>query len=143
MAEGVFRAAAIRAGLDCVVDSAGTASYHIGQQPDPRAIAAASARGIDISGQAARQIERQDFFRFSHIIALDRANLEGLRARAPRDATAKVALLLDAVDGRRGEPVADPYYGKAADFETALHLIEEGIEALVAGFLRDGANLTV
>ena len=41
MAEGAFRAAAARAGLECDVDSAGTAAYHIGHPPDPRAIATA------------------------------------------------------------------------------------------------------
>ena len=56
MAEGAFRAAALRRGLECRVDSAGTASYHIGHPPDPRAIAVASLNGIDIAAQAARQI---------------------------------------------------------------------------------------
>lgn len=143
MAEGAFRAAASRRGLDCTVDSAGTASYHIGNPPDPRAIAVARANGVEIGGQSARQIDRNDFYTFSHIIALDRANLEGLRARAPRDATAKVALLLDVVEGRRGEAVADPYYGDAADFEAAWQVITEGVEALVARFVKEGVSLAV
>ena len=143
MAEGAFRAAASRSGLDCTVDSAGTAAYHIGNPPDPRAIAVARANGVEIAGQAARQIERSDFYTFSHIIALDRANLEGLSCRAPRDGTAKVALLLDAVDGRRGEVVADPYYGDAAAFEAAWHEINQGVEALVARFMKEGVSLTV
>ena len=129
MAEGAFRAAAERRGLSCLVDSAGTASYHVGSQPDPRAIAVASLHGIDIAGQAARQIERDDFYRFSHIIAMDRANLEGLRSKAPRDGTARLAMLMDAVDGRRGEPVADPYYGNTQAFETAWSVISLGVEA--------------
>jgi len=143
MAEGAFRAAALRSGLDCVVDSAGTASYHLGSAPDPRAIAAARANGVEIAGQTARQIERDDFLRFSHIIALDRANLEALRCRTPRDATAKVSLLLDAVEGRRGEPVADPYYGEPAEFDAAWQVINQGAEALVARFLKHGASLNV
>ena len=82
---GSAGAAAQARGFSCLIDSAGTASYHIGSQPDPRAIAVASNRGIDIAGPAARQIDRDDFFRFTHIIAMDRANLESLRARTPRD----------------------------------------------------------
>jgi protein-tyrosine phosphatase len=143
MAEGAFRAAALRIGLDCAVDSAGTAAYHIGNPPDPRAIAVARANGVEIGGQLARQIDRNDFYTFSHIIALDRANLEGLRARAPRDATAKVALLLDAVEGRQGEAVADPYYGDTADFEAAWQVISAGGEALIARFVKEGVSLTV
>ncbi|TAD79182.1 MAG: low molecular weight phosphotyrosine protein phosphatase [Sphingomonadales bacterium] len=129
MAEGAFRAASQARGLACHVDSAGTASYHIGHRPDPRAVEVASLKGIDISGQSARQIERNDFYRFSHIIALDRANLEGVRAKAPRDGTARLAMLMDAVEGRRGEPVADPYYGDTAAFEAAWSTISLGAEA--------------
>ena len=129
MAEGMFRAAAQERGLSCLVDSAGTASYHSDSPPDPRAIAVASRNGIDISGQSARQIERDDFYRFTHIIALDRANLEGVRAKAPRDGTARLAMLMDAVEGRRGEPVADPYYGDTAAFDAAWQMIALGTNA--------------
>jgi len=140
MAEGAFRAAARQRELSFHVDSAGTASYHVGSQPDPRAIAVANLKGIDITGQLARQIERDDFYRFSHIIAMDRANLEGLRARAPRDVTATLAMLMDAVDGRRGEPVADPYYGDTAAFEAAWRVISLGTGAWVEKLIREGVQ---
>ncbi|WDA40841.1 low molecular weight protein-tyrosine-phosphatase [Erythrobacter sp. BLCC-B19] len=143
MAEGAFRAVAQERGLACLVDSAGTASYHVGQQPDPRAIGVASRQGIDIATQAARQVERDDFYRFSHIIAMDRANLEALRGKAPRDGTARLAMLLDAVEGRRGEPVADPYYGDLAAFETAWSIINLGANAWVDKLLREGTRQTV
>lgn len=143
MAEGAFRAAAQRSGLACHVDSAGTASYHIGNRPDPRAIATASSHGIDISGQSARQIAHADFYAFTHIIALDRANLEGVRARAPRDGSARLALLLDAVEGRAGEPVRDPYHGDAAAFEAAWRVINLGVEAWVERLIREQADLNV
>lgn len=143
MAEGAFRAAAQRHGLVCTVDSAGTASYHIGNPPDPRAIATAAVNGIDIAGQSARQVEPDDFYRFTHIIALDSANLGGLRARAPREGTARVAMLMDAIEGRRGEPVPDPYYGDIADFEATWAIINQGVEALVAQLATDAAKLKV
>ncbi|PLK22427.1 phosphotyrosine protein phosphatase [Porphyrobacter sp. TH134] len=137
MAEGAFRAAAQERGLACLIDSAGTASYHTGSPPDQRAIATALDHGIDIAGQSARQIERDDFFRFSHIIALDRANLEDLRAKAPRGSTARLAMLMDPVDGRRGEPVPDPYYGDRAAFDLAWNMIGLGVDAWVARLERE------
>jgi protein-tyrosine phosphatase len=140
MAEGAFRVAAQARGLAARVDSAGTASYHLGHEPDPRAIMAARHHGIDIAGQSARQIERDDFYSFTHIIAMDRANLEALRAKAPRGATARLAMLLDAVEGRRGEPVADPYYGDNAAFEAAWRVISRGVEAWVEKLLRETAQ---
>lgn len=138
MAEGAFRAAAARHGLECDVDSAGTASYHIGHAPDPRAIATARARGVEISGQSARQIGREDFYRYTHIIAMDAANLAGIKAQAPRDATAHVALLMDAVAGREGMAVLDPYYGDEALFASVWDDITEGVEALAARFAEEG-----
>lgn len=135
MAEGVFRAIAARKGLACDVDSAGTASFHLGSAPDSRAIAVASAHGVTIGNRLARQIERDDYFRFHHIVALDRANLEAIRTRAPRDATARLSMLLDAVEGRAGEPVPDPYYGTDEDFVRVWGVINQGVEALVARLL--------
>jgi protein-tyrosine phosphatase len=143
MAEGAFRASAQRRGLDCLVDSAGTAAYHVGNPPDPRAIATAAANGIDIAGQRARQIDRDDFFRFTHIVALDRANLEGVRARAPRDATARLSLMMDAVDGRRGDGVADPYHGDAETFAATWEIISLGVDAWVRRLINEGADLKV
>ncbi len=126
-----------------MVDSAGTASYHIGSQPDPRAIAIALANGVDIAGQSARQITPDDFFRFNHIIALDRANLEGIKVHAPRDGTASISLLLDAVEGRAGQSVADPYHGSLDDFANVWMVINAAVEALVARLTVDNAGGTV
>lgn len=141
MAEGMFRERALARGLACVVDSAGTASYHLGSQPDPRAIAVSARNGVDITGQAARQIERDDFYRFDHIIALDRATLEGIRSRAPRDGTARLAMLMDAVDGRAGQNVADPYYGEEPEFEVAWSVIAIGVEAWLERLMRHAEGL--
>ncbi|MEM1196242.1 MAG: low molecular weight protein-tyrosine-phosphatase [Pseudomonadota bacterium] len=142
MAEGAFRAAAETAGLDCLVDSVGTASFHVGDAPDRRAIAMARENGVDISSAVGRQIEASDFDRFSHIFALDQANLETIQARGPKEKRAKVALLLDAVPGRRGEAVADPYYGDEKDFAKAWRDIEVAVAALVARFKVEGVAAT-
>ncbi|WP_068862095.1 low molecular weight protein-tyrosine-phosphatase [Erythrobacter dokdonensis] len=141
MAEGAFRAAASRYGLQCDVDSAGTASYHINHPPDPRAVATALGKGVDISSQRARQIAREDYYSFTHIIAMDGANLAGIKAQAPRDATARVALLMDAVAGREGMAIADPYYGDEALFAKVWEDIAEGVEALAARFAIEGVGI--
>ncbi len=131
MAEGALRAAATRAGLDIDVDSCGTAAYHVGNPPDPRAIATASNHGVDISDLAARQLTVNDFRTFTHIFALDTANLAGIKAKAPRDGTAKVQLLLDIVPGREGETVIDPYYGDDGGFEATWDDVTAAAEAIV------------
>jgi len=111
LAEGALRHAASHAGRNLIVDSAGTGSWHIGNPPDPRAIAVARANGVDISGLRARQVEREDFAQFNHIFALDEDNLANLGRLAPANHAARLSLLLDMVPGQEGQPVADPYYG--------------------------------
>ncbi len=131
LAEAAFRKAAAEAGLIAEADSAGTAAYHIGSAPDPRSIAVAAQNGADIAGYRGRQIAPEDYHRFTHIFALDSANLRDIRRLAPDAATATVALLLDEIDSRRGEDVADPYYGDAAGFAVTWAEVNAAARALV------------
>jgi protein-tyrosine phosphatase len=130
LAEAAFRAEAARIGLAVEVASAGTGNWHMGDPPDPRARAVAKRHGIDIGSYRARQVTRADFERFTHLIALDRQNLAALKAMQPAGSTADLSLLLDHVDGRHGEAVADPYYGGEAEFETTWRDVTEGACAL-------------
>lgn len=129
-----MRAAAERAGLDVALDSAGTGHWHVGNPPDPRAIAHAATNGVDIAGLRARQVERADFTRFTHVFALDAENLRNLNRLAPANASAEVALLLDTVPGREGQAVADPYYGGDEGFAETWRDVTAAAEALVARF---------
>lgn len=131
MAEGALRNGASKAGFDITVDSAGTADFHIGESPDPRAIATAGAHGVDISAAIGRKLSEADFYKFTHIFAFDKANLTAINARAPRQCTAMIALLLDVLDGHRDEAVADPYYGDDTDFEECWTTINEATDALL------------
>ncbi len=133
LAEAAFRAEAAKVGLKAITDSAGTAGYHIGEPPDPRAIHTAALFGIDISDFRGRQAVSADFARFTHIMALDHSNLANLARIAPTGHSAQLSLLLDLVPGREGQAVADPYYGDEAGFlvtweEVSLaapHLVEQ------------------
>lgn len=130
LAEAAFRVEAERAGLDVEVDSAGTGGWHAGEPPDPRALAVARRNGVDMSGYRARQVEPADFARFSHIVALDGDNLAMLRRLRPKEGAA-LSLLLDHVPGRRGEAVADPYYGADAGFDATWADVTLGARHLV------------
>jgi protein-tyrosine phosphatase len=132
MAEGAFRAAAARAGLDATADSAGLGGWHVGDPPDRRARSVARAGGVDIDNLRARQLATSDFDRFDMILACDAGHLDFLTRRRPEGARAAVSLLLDHAPGRAGEEVADPYYGDIADFERAWADVTEATDALVA-----------
>ncbi len=131
LAQAAFEHAAERARLPAFADSAGTGDWHIGRPPDPRAQAVARRHGIDIAGYRARQIEAADYYRFSHIFALDHANLNDILERGPRDGTARIGLLLDVVDGRAGQPVADPYFGEEAGFDVTWRDVTDAAQALI------------
>jgi len=140
LAEAALRAEAGGAGLDITVDSAGTGNWHAGDPPDRRAQATALRHGSDISGYVARQVTRDDFTRFTHVFALDADNLADLRALAPPEATAELALLLDLLPGRAGEGVVDPYYGDADGFETTWSDVSAAAAAFVASLRKRDAR---
>ncbi|MEM9062657.1 MAG: low molecular weight protein-tyrosine-phosphatase [Pseudomonadota bacterium] len=126
MAQGALERRLAEAGISAVVDSAGTGAYHIGNPPDPRGLAAASARGYDNSAQRARQVAASDFDAFDLILAMDASNLANLRRACPQSADCEIRLF-DA----EGRDIPDPYYGGPADYEHALDMIEAATEALV------------
>ena len=132
LAEGAARAAFAAAEIGATFDSAGTGDWHVGRPPDPRAQAEARRRGIDISAMRARQLSRDDFYRFDRILVADATNLRDARALAPPDATARVQLMLDLVPDRVGEDVADPYFGDDGGFAATWDDVSAVAAALVA-----------
>ncbi|MDR3528786.1 MAG: low molecular weight phosphotyrosine protein phosphatase [Rhizomicrobium sp.] len=130
LAEAAFRTEAAALGLTVQVDSAGVGGWHAGEPPDRRAQAVARRHGVDISAYRARQVCEEDFYRFTHVIALDHENLAALRDLRPEDATAEISLLLDHVKGREGQAVADPWYGSQSGFEVTWSDVTAGAKAL-------------
>lgn len=131
LAEAALRAEAEQAGLDVMVDSAGTGDWHVGSPPDPRAQAVALRHGIDISGYRGRQVTAGDFRRFTHVFALDPDNLRNLRRIRPADGTASLQLLMDLVPGREGSGVADPYFGDDAGFDVTWSDVTRAARVIV------------
>lgn len=131
LAEAAFRKAAADAGLEAEADSAGTAAYHVGEPPDARSIRTAAKNGIDIAHYRGRQIESEDFTRFTHILALDHSNLSNIQRFAPSSHSAHISLLMDMVTGREGAAVADPYYGGEENFADTWEDVWTAAQALV------------
>jgi protein-tyrosine phosphatase len=130
LAEAAFRREAEMRDLAVTVDSAGTGDWHVGCPPDKRARDTARRHGCDIDGYRARQVNAEDFRRFTHIFALDEANLDELRQLAPPDATAQLELLLDLLPGRNGQSVTDPYFGEVEGFEETWREVSKAAVAL-------------
>jgi protein-tyrosine phosphatase len=143
MAEGVFRRVAEQEGALHLfdIDSAGLGDWHVGQAPDTRAQTAAQNRGVDISGQSARQIRPADFSRFDLLLAMDGSNYQELVQLAPSDARHKIRRFLDFAPHAGTQDVPDPFYGGAEGFDQALDLIEEAARGLLAELLKDEVKL--
>ena len=131
LAEGAMCAAAQNAGLDMLIDSCGTAAYHVGSAPDPRSVETAANHGIDISGLSGRQLVSEDFTRFTHIFAMDHQNLRNIEAVRPHNATAQISLLMDLVPGCEGTEIADPYYNGDDQFEATWADVHAAAQAFV------------
>jgi|APTNR8051073442_1049403.scaffolds.fasta_scaffold00115_88 protein-tyrosine phosphatase len=145
-AEASFRALLARHGLGdrVLVDSAATSSMQIGKAPDPRAQAVARQRGLDLARLRARQVQQADFHRFDHILAMDRANLDDLRAVCPSGAKARIGLFLEGAEGTGCGDVADPYLERGlAPFEQMFDRIEAGCAGLLGWLGREHPDLLV
>jgi protein-tyrosine phosphatase len=139
MAEGVFRRVAEDEGVLHLfdIDSAGLGDWHTGQAPDTRAQKAAGSRGVDISGQSARQINPADYARFDLLLAMDGSNYQELIEAAPSDARHKIRHFLDFAPHVGTQDVPDPFYGESEGFDHALDLIEQAARGLLAELLGD------
>lgn len=137
-AEGVFSNLVTRSGLDRAIhiDSAGTHAYHIGKSPDPRASAAATKRGYDLSPLRGRQVSEQDFIVFDYILAMDEDNLENLKRICPSGHEHKVSLFLEHSRNFKEREVPDPYYGGSQGFEHVLDLVEDAAQGLLDELVR-------
>ncbi|MYM62696.1 low molecular weight protein-tyrosine-phosphatase [Pseudomaricurvus sp. HS19] len=132
-AHGVFEALVKTEGLShrIEVDSAATSDWHIGKAPDPRSVAMAKERGVDLSAQRARQVSAEDFHRFDYILAMDAQNLRDLQRIQPAGSRAHLSLFL-AFDRDGGEQeVPDPYYGGKEGFAKVVDLVERASHALL------------
>jgi protein-tyrosine phosphatase len=132
-AEAALREALADEGLDgwVDVDSAGTGSWHLGEPPDPRMVAAAAAGGLQVSGRA-RQISVDDFAESDLVLVMDRSNLEDVRRLAP-DAAARerVRLFRSFEDGAHADEVPDPYYGGPDGFDQVVEITRRSAQGVV------------
>lgn len=131
-AEGVFRHRATKAGLDFVIDSAGTHGYHVGEPPDARSMEFAARRGYDLSAQRSRKVAVSDFEKFDHVLAMDHDNLKLLTDACPPQHRHKLGLFMAHASNSASDVVPDPYYGGGKGFDLVLDYIEDASDGLIA-----------
>ncbi len=125
-------------GLGVEVDSAGTAAYHVGEQPDPRSIDIAKKYHIDISQLRGRQFSAQDFDRFDVIYAMDASNYQNVLRQARNEADkSKVRMILNEAFPGEDMEVPDPYYGGDQGFEDVYKMLDNACEVILNNYQND------
>ena len=110
---------------EVLVDSAGTAAYHIGNLPDKRSIEVAAKYGLNINNQRARKFVAADFDEFDYIYAMDKSNYNNILLLANNaDDKQKVKLILNEIS-EDNHSVPDPYYGGDQGFENVYNMLDK------------------
>lgn len=134
-AEGYMQKIVNEVGLqnEIFVDSAGTSSYHQGDEPDARSIECALNHGLDLRCLRSRPLKADDFAEFDLILAMDSQNIWNIEQKRPygdeRYAHAVVKKLLEYAPAY-GENVPDPYYGDHG-FENVYQMIAAACDNLL------------
>tara|TARA_B100001287_G_scaffold267548_1_gene262824 strand:- start:9 stop:458 length:450 start_codon:yes stop_codon:yes gene_type:complete len=127
LAEGILKSKS----NNIIVDSAGTAGYHVGSRPDQRSIEIGLKNNIDITNQRARQFTSNDFDDFDKIYAMDNDNYSKIISLATnQDQIDKVDLILNEVYPNQFKSIPDPYYGGEKGFENIYNLLEKACEQI-------------
>ena len=118
--------------LNIEVDSAGTAAYHIGKQPDIRSIEIANKYSIDLNQQRARQFSRADFDEFDIIYAMDTNNYAHLISLASSETERnKIRMILNEINPNSYQSVPDPYYGGDNGFQDVYNMLEKACDKII------------
>ncbi|MNX99863.1 Low molecular weight protein-tyrosine-phosphatase YfkJ [compost metagenome] len=139
LGEGIFRHLVQDAGLAdrFEIDSAGTGNWHAGKPPHHGSQRVAKERGLDISGQRARQIQIEDLDDYDYVVAMDTQNFTDIRDLDPlRKTSAQVVRMMDFAPARGLTDVPDPYFGGPEGFDHVYDLVEEASRGLLEHIAR-------
>jgi protein-tyrosine phosphatase len=135
LAEGILQHKAKAAGLNWVVESAGTNSYHIGEPPHHLSQKVARLNGVDICEQRARRFVKEDFDHYDKIYAMADDVMDDIR-RIAKDKydPAKVDLFLNELYPGEDRSVPDPWYGTEPGYHQVYKLIDETCDQIISKY---------
>ncbi|XP_031834952.1 low molecular weight phosphotyrosine protein phosphatase isoform X2 [Nomia melanderi] len=113
------------------VDSAALLQYHVGKSPEPRAMATLKKRGITQYTHKAREIKKEDFYKFDWILGMDSGIVYDLCQMQPDDSPAKIELL-GKYDPNGELNLRDPLFDDdSSGFEKAFEQSNRSIKAFL------------
>lgn len=136
LAEGILQKKANEAGLNWIVESAGTNGFHTGEAPHHLSQKVAKRNGIDISGQVSRKFTPADFVRYDKIYAMaDDVAMEIKRLAGPAYNEKKMDYFLNELEPGCNKNVPDPWYGEEDGYTEVYELIDRACDAIVKNYL--------
>jgi protein-tyrosine phosphatase len=138
MAQAVFQQMVNKKRLHnfIAVDSAGLGGWHIGEIPHEGTRDVLNRQQIGYDGIFARQVKPADLVDFDYIVAMDAANVDGLRKMGDWH-EGKVFRLLDPIVAVADKDVPDPYY--TGEFDRVYELIQLGCAHLLEQIVQEHA----
>lgn len=135
LAEGLLQAKAANAGLNWIVDSAGTNGYHNGEHPHPLSQKVALLHNIDISKQISRSFVKEDLDNFDKIYAMADDVLTDIKYIAAKHFDGnKVSLLLDEVFPGQDKNVPDPWSRPEAEYHKVFDILDEACDMIITKY---------
>jgi len=132
IAEGLLQHKVQLAGLNWVVDSAGTNGLYNGEAPHHLSQKVSLSNGIDIRGQKSRQLTKIDFSQFDRIYAMANDVLAYMKEIGGKDYDeTKTSLFLDELYPGEFRDVPDPWYGKEDGYVTVFDLIDRTCDIII------------
>jgi protein-tyrosine phosphatase len=132
LAEGILQNKARQAGLDWMVDSAGTNGYHNGEAPHQLSQRVAKLNGINISHQRSRKLTPEDFDRFDRIFAMAEDVVDEMkRIGRSKFNPLKVDLLMNELYPGENREVPDPWAGPEEGYHEVYNMINQACDKII------------
>lgn len=132
-AEAIFKKIVEKNNLDAhfVIDSAGTAGHHEGEEADPRTIDHGHQRGYNVTSISRPFKNPVDFERFDYIVVMDENNYsELLDFDSQKNYTSRIHKMTQFCKVHKIKTVPDPYYGGPEAFEHVIDVLEDACQGL-------------
>ena len=128
LAEAIFNKKLEIEGLShkILADSAGTANYHVGENPDPRTVEIAGKHGVPVNHKG-QQFKKHHQDQFDYLLAMDHSNQRNIAAEMGSESE-KLLLMRDFDPHGKGQDVPDPWYGGMNGFEEVYQILDRSLD---------------
>ncbi len=136
LAEGILQQKAKKAGLNWIIESAGTNGFHTGEAPHHLSQKVAKHNGIDISKQLSRKFIKNDIEAYDKIYAMAEDVMSDIKKISGTQFNSKkVEFFLNELYPGQNNNVPDPWYGDEDGYYDVFKLIDTACDAIISNYM--------